>query len=108
MAKDANDKLISRMDDFFNALLEDARPTISDRDESQPSDTGPKIGFVDRLKVFEAGTRWLLVRNRIDPGGEDDEFGRLQRGYNGRSRGRGAAKATVGANGSAAGPAARQ
>lgn len=106
--KNANDQLISVMDAFFKKLCKDCDPTISDRDESQPSDTGPKIGFVDRLKVFEAGTRWLLVRNRIDPGGEDDEFGRLQRSYNGRSRGRGAAKATVAANGSAAGPAARQ
>lgn len=76
-----NDSLISMMDAMFKTLCEEASLTISDPDESQPADTGPKIGFIDRLKLFESGTRWVAVRNKIDPGGDDDAFGQLRRGY---------------------------
>lgn len=96
------DTLISELDDFFKTILEECTPNVGDPEDSQSAPAGPRVGLVDRLKVFEAGVRWVAVKNKLDSGEIDDEFAKLRRGYrNGGTGSRGAAASAKHANGTA-------
>ena len=107
MASPKNDSLIGQLDDFFEVLMNRAKPRIVGEEASAPTnpDAVP-IGFLDQLKVFEAGVRWVQVKNRLEPEPDTDAFGELARGYHRGARKRGsraaASEAAGGANGSGA------
>lgn len=82
----SNASLIKRMDAFYEALLEQAAPVMVPV-EGQPDVAKSPIAFLDQLKLFEAGARWVHVRNRLTLEDDTDEFGKLRDGYSG-SRGR--------------------
>ena len=92
------DQLINTLDLFFQTMLEEARKApVGDADE--PSD----YGFGEKLKLFEAGVRWVAVKNKIEPEGPaTDAFSKLRdRAVRGtrRSGAAGAAAAPGAANG---------
>lgn len=82
--------LVNDLDAFFASLLKEAQ-TDNVPIEGQPAAEGaaPPIGFLDKLKLFEAGARWVAVKNKVDPEDSKDEFGRLSDRFYGRARGRG-------------------
>ena len=67
-----------------------AYPVISE--EEAPQD-GPKVGFVDKLRLFDSGVKWVATKNKVDPEQETDAFGLAREQLTGRSRGRGASGA---------------
>jgi hypothetical protein len=91
------DRLINDLDGLFSRLLEEAYPVISE--EEAPQD-GPKVGFVDKLRLFDSGVKWVATKNKVDPEQETDAFGLAREQLTGRSRGRGASGAPPRANGS--------
>lgn len=88
-----NDSLVSVLDSYLKKLLELSDPSISATDGDQPSGVAP-IGFLDRLKAFEAAARWVAIKNKIDTGDDEDEFSRLRAGHVGRTGKRGSAAAS--------------
>jgi hypothetical protein len=98
MAETKNAELIGILDELFSSLREEARPSKLSDDSDDP-DAGPQIGFVDRLKLMEVGSRWVQIRNRIDPQDESDAFSEARNKLVGRARGGGAAQKGVRTNG---------
>lgn len=90
------DRLIGELDDFFSELLQEARRPIS-KDADQSAESGPKVGFVDKMKLFEAGTKWVMVRDRVNPEQEQDEFGAARDKFVSGARGRGPSGKATGA-----------
>ena len=99
MSGSKNSDLISILDDLFESLREEARPSNMEAD-GQAGD-GPKIGFVDRLKLMEVGSRWVQIRNRIEPNDESDPFTEARQKLVGGTRRRGSATAPHRSNGAA-------
>lgn len=93
MAVDKNKELVHQLDTYFMELLKEARKPISN-DADQSAESGPKVGFVDKMKLFEAGTKWVMVRDRVNPEQEQDEFGAARDKFvSGARRGGAAGKA---------------
>ena len=90
MKPGSKDGLINELDVFFTKLMEEANPPIP---ETGMGDDGPKIGFVDKLRLFDSGVKWVQVKNKIDPDGELDEFAEARRKAYGARGGGAAAKA---------------
>ena len=79
------DQLSGKLDEFYLKLLEMA-------DAPRPAhgeDGQPKVGFVDKLKAFEAGVRWMSVKYKVDEEVEQDEFAKARDKFAGRTRGGG-------------------
>lgn len=94
---DKNAQLIALLDDLFTSLREESRPDKLSPDGQVAE--GPKVGFVDRLKLMEVGTRWVQVRNRIEPPDESDPFTEQRNKLIRGSRGRRPAGTAAGVNG---------
>jgi hypothetical protein len=94
-----------KLDDYYLALLEECQPGKTD--ESAPDGgTGDALPmpFLDRLKLFEAGVRWVAVKNKVEAEVEQDAFGKLRSKYN-RQRGAGGRGAPAApSNGAASAP----
>lgn len=99
--------LINVLDGYLIRLLEESDPRISEADDSQSAPgsgtDSVKVGFLDRLKAFEAAARWVGIKNKIDTGDDEDEFGKLRRGHIGGSgsRKRGSPGSSSGGTGDA-------
>lgn len=101
MAISSDDSLIKSLDNFFQTLIEECQPTTTKPVEGESGDQPPPISFLDRLKLFEAGARWVGVKNKIDDGDATDEFSRLRAGHVGRTGGGRKSSSTSRPNGSA-------
>ena len=102
----ANTELINDLDEFFKSLLKESRASNMEGDGQSDEDGAAPIGFVDRLKLFSEGVKWVAVKNRLSPEDDPDEFGKLAGKYRGagKRRGRAApAEAAPAAGGNGAG-----
>jgi len=82
------DQLSGKLDDFYSRLLEMAdAPSPAHGDDGQP-----KVGFVDKLKAFEAGVRWMMVKYKVDEEQDPDDFAKARSNLTSRSRRGGAAQ----------------
>jgi hypothetical protein len=64
--------LVDHLDTFFLRLMQEAYPGENDPDLL--SEDGPKVGFVDRVKLFDSGVRWVATKNKVSPDEEEDAF----------------------------------
>lgn len=85
MSKSPKDNLVSRLDHFFTSLLEEAEKVTPDG-EVPPADAGPKIGFIDKLRLFDSGVKWVATKNKVDPADDDDAFSRARRALGGSGK----------------------
>jgi len=84
--------LINKLDDYFEMLLSESQGVKTGGDEAKSCEraqSSEDIGFLDRLKVFQAGVHWVAVKYKIDPEGDDDEFSKLRKSALGGTRGSG-------------------
>lgn len=65
-----NDSLVTRLDALFTKMVEECEAAV-DKPEST-------ITFTDRLRVFDAGVKWVATKNRLEPEDTTDAFGRLR------------------------------
>lgn len=82
-----NMALINDMDNFFRELIAEARgSTVAEADDAVATDDAakPPLPFLDRLKVFAEGTRWVATRNRLQTEDTPDEFGQLAERFHNR------------------------
>jgi hypothetical protein len=82
-----NMALIADMDNLFRELIAEARgSTVPSADDAvAPDDAAkPPLAFLDRLKVFAEGTRWVAVRNKLQTEDTPDEFGQLAERFHNR------------------------
>jgi hypothetical protein len=96
MSDTTNESLIREWDEFLLELREEVKASTKPNSDGT---SAPKIGFVDKLKLFEAGGKWVQVRNKVDPEESVDEFAKARDKFNGRTRGGGSAHSK--ANGAA-------
>jgi hypothetical protein len=100
MSKKSGESLSSELDRFFLTLLKEAYP---DKSPDQPvNPDAPKVSYGDRLRLFDSGVRWVQVKNKVDPEGETDEFGKARQQFakrGARSRGADTAASAAAVNG---------
>jgi hypothetical protein len=89
----SNDRLMTEIDEMFIRLMGEAYPAKSDEPPAEGASTAVKVGFVDKLKLFDSGVKWVQVKNKIDPEQETDEFSKAREQYAGRARGGSSASA---------------
>ena len=61
MSDSAKRTLIDILDDQFERLSEEAYGAFTPSDDA---DAPPRIGFVDKLRLFEAGQKWAATETR--------------------------------------------
>jgi hypothetical protein len=94
----SEENLVTHLDDFFLNLMTEAYP----QSVAEILDDGaPKIGFVDRVRLFDSGVRWVMVKNKVSPEEEEDAFAAARKRAIGGTRRRSAPGSSVGTNGSA-------
>jgi hypothetical protein len=64
--------LVDHLDTFFLRLMQEAYPGENDAEVAE--DDAPKVGFVDRVRLFDSGVRWISIKNRVSPDEEEDAF----------------------------------
>jgi hypothetical protein len=87
--KPQKSSLAIELDAFALTLIEEAKgnklTVTCDEEAAQPQE---KIDFGDRVSLFTALTRYLQVKNRIDPDpGEKDKWGNEFAKFHGRASG---------------------
>lgn len=92
MSKTKKDGLVSELDQFYSSLLEEAKGVTSGGEVSA-EDAGPKIGFIDKLRLFDSGVKWVATKNKVDPDDDDDAFSRARDKLRGSGKRGGAASA---------------
>ena len=100
MAQSEKSRIIDQLDQLYKALMEESGPSKVEGGEGRPA-----AAFTDRLKLFEAGVKYLAVKNRVEDdepngGSWDSRAARIRRGT-GRRRS-GDPPAASGGNGAAA------
>jgi hypothetical protein len=96
--KPAEEGLADHLDAFFLQLMNEAYPEPT---EAAPDDEGPTVGFVDRVRLFDSGVRWIMVKNKVSPEEEEDAFAAARKRTIGRARKRRAPGPSPASNGHA-------
>ena len=68
----SNGTFAKDLDNLFAKLMKEAYPDIPDAETAD--DAAQKLGFVDKLRLFDSGVRWVQVKNRLTPEDDTDEF----------------------------------
>lgn len=67
--KPPEETLVDHLDAFFLQLMTEAYPPAPD-----PDGEGQKVGFVERVRLFDSGVRWVMIKNKVDPEEEEGAF----------------------------------
>lgn len=93
MSKTKKDGLINRLDTYFMNLLEEAEG-VTPEGEVSAEGAGPTIGFIDKLRLFDSGVKWVATKNKVDPDDDDDAFSRARDKLRGTGKRGGAASSS--------------
>lgn len=88
------ESLAGHLDTFFLRLMEEAYPASAPPED----DAAGRVGFVDRVRLFDSGVRWVATKHRVNPEEEEDAFAAARRRAISGKGGRGAAGSSA-ANG---------
>ena len=79
--------IIARLDRLAMSLLDEVEDSKSNPSAADGgTDGAPPIGFLDRLKAFEQVSKWVALKNKVDPEDTTDAFGKLADKFHGRGR----------------------